>query len=235
MGDKNCKDALYSKCETDSRLNCTWLDAFFNYQNVGGAFHLPHQKDINDYLFEDCRPAPPCSCHGLAFDGKDPVKPAYECCRDLKIHCKRPFSGLDCKAVESVCSNDEASTAVKSWVQHANWHAKCTATIATRAYEFEAVNTDTRIHVVRMSAESIWEVQQLSPHWRSLVLAACGGVLALVFAFICRTVGKLLLAKHRPLKQDVREPLAVQQKLLLHCNDSDASLSEPLLKASATT
>jgi hypothetical protein len=47
------------------------------------------------------------------------------CCKDLRVACKTPFSGLCCKKVEDFCYNDKPSAAVAAWTSYRLHHSDC--------------------------------------------------------------------------------------------------------------
>lgn len=55
------------------------------------------------------------------------VPEAVACCRDLRVACKTPFSGLCCKKVAAFCSDDQAAPEVAAWAGHALHHSDCSA------------------------------------------------------------------------------------------------------------
>ena len=62
-----CRAALYQRAANGAYLQASWLDAHYGYTAGGGAvLDPPFQKEISTFLYEDCRPLPPCSCSGLA-------------------------------------------------------------------------------------------------------------------------------------------------------------------------
>lgn len=126
LAEDSCKQALYQRCKTEAGLPCDWLDKLYA-PAAGPAHNLPHEKDIAAFLHEDCSPQPPCACTGLKFDGSDPVATAVGCCRDLRVACKTPFSGLCCKKVAAFCSDDQPIPMLAAWTAHNLHHADCSS------------------------------------------------------------------------------------------------------------
>lgn len=115
-----------SCAQTEDELQCEWLDRFYA-PSAGPGHSLPHEADIASFVFADCSPQPPCACAGVAFDGSDAVASTVACCRDLRVACKTPYSGLACKQVEAFCSDDAATPALASWARHVLHHSDCRA------------------------------------------------------------------------------------------------------------
>lgn len=47
------------------------------------------------------------------------------CCRDLRVACKTPYSGLDCRKVEAFCSDDASTPVLSAWTAHVLHHSEC--------------------------------------------------------------------------------------------------------------
>ncbi len=61
-----CRADLYNRAANGAYLQKSWLDAHYSYAPGGGAvLDPPFQKEISYFLYEDCRPLPPCSCSSL--------------------------------------------------------------------------------------------------------------------------------------------------------------------------
>ncbi|WIA41558.1 hypothetical protein OEZ86_008924 [Tetradesmus obliquus] len=126
VAEETCKQALYKRCKSESGLPCEWLDKFYAPMK-GPAHSLPHEQDIFAFLHEDCTPQPPCACAGLKLDGSDAVPASVACCRDLRVACRTPFSGLCCKKVADFCSDDKSNPMIAAWASHALHRADCSA------------------------------------------------------------------------------------------------------------
>ena len=135
LAEAPCKAALAAKCAA-GQLPCAWLDAYYGHAAASsGAHSLPHERDILGFVFDDCRPAPPCACAGVKFDGDDAVTATFACCRDLRAACRAPFDGLSCGDVEAFCKDDAPSTKLLHWAQRKLQRAECRG-YAGAPYEF---------------------------------------------------------------------------------------------------
>jgi hypothetical protein len=71
LGEESCKSALYAKCRA-GQLPCGWLEAYYGHYTGDSLAHkLPHEDDVQGFVFDDCQPQPPCACAGVNFDGAD--------------------------------------------------------------------------------------------------------------------------------------------------------------------
>jgi hypothetical protein len=55
------------------------------------------------------------------------VPEAVACCRDLRVACKTPYSGLHCSNVESFCADDTHTPLMAAWSQLALLNADCSS------------------------------------------------------------------------------------------------------------
>lgn len=55
------------------------------------------------------------------------VPSAVACCRDLRVACKTPFSGVHCQQVEAFCSNDQPAPVLAAWTKHMLLRSDCSA------------------------------------------------------------------------------------------------------------
>jgi hypothetical protein len=75
LAEDSCRAALYARAmQADSGLPSTWLDSFYA-PSSGAGYAMPHEADIKAFLFQDCKPHPPCACSGISFDSTDPGEP----------------------------------------------------------------------------------------------------------------------------------------------------------------
>lgn len=63
--------------------------------------------------------------HCCAVVLRPAVSAAVTCCRDLRVACKTPFSGVHCKRVEEFCSDDKPTPILAAWSQHVLHHSDC--------------------------------------------------------------------------------------------------------------
>jgi hypothetical protein len=55
------------------------------------------------------------------------VPEAVACCRDLRVACKTPYSGLHCSNVEAFCADDTHTPLLAAWSQLALLNADCSS------------------------------------------------------------------------------------------------------------
>eukprot|EP00879_Flechtneria_rotunda_P002375 GHRR01002570.1.p1 GENE.GHRR01002570.1~~GHRR01002570.1.p1 ORF type:complete len:483 (+),score=159.54 GHRR01002570.1:316-1764(+) len=205
LAEDSCKQALYKRCKTEKELECIWLDEF--YAPVHGPAHqLPHEKDIAAFMYEDCSPQPPCACSGLNFDGTDAVPIAVACCRDLKVACKTPFSGLACKQVSEFCEDDKPAPVLAAWSSHMLRHADCSSYtgIPYKIVPLEKMqaavqqqNTESASPDLLMQALNSLKQQPTSSNaaaWHPGGFAASGAMIVIVAGAMCMAVVAVLFA-----------------------------------------
>mmetsp|Transcript_40214 Transcript_40214/g.89240 ORF Transcript_40214/g.89240 Transcript_40214/m.89240 type:complete len:486 (+) Transcript_40214:247-1704(+) len=117
-----CKEALYERAKDPlSGLAKVWLDEYYAYQPDSGSGVLspPHADELAAFLYSDCVPAPPCSCHALSPDavlaGDDH---AQACFNEIRIFASDKARGVPDSVVfaaVSQSSNDAAN--ITEWLE----------------------------------------------------------------------------------------------------------------------
>jgi hypothetical protein len=127
IAEQSCRESLYRRCDKHHRLPCSWLDAYYGAPSK--TLKKPNEEDISRFLYNECRPAPPCLCSSELPESTSTSIPSPLCCKQLSLYAVVPFSGLQRGVVEQVCMkySSKLTPVVRQWVEKALWDAECPA------------------------------------------------------------------------------------------------------------